>query len=187
MHTTPVSLLDRLRQPAGQEAWGRFVELYTPLLFYWARRLGLQEADAADLVQDVLLQLYRKLPDFTYDRQGSFRGWLRTLVLNKWREKQRRPPLPLQATAALEDVAAARDDFQALDEAEYRQHLAGRALRLMQADFPPAAWKSCWETVVAGRRAADVAAELGTTAAAVRVAKARVLHRLRLLLQGLLD
>src|SRR5690349_13376275 len=54
---TPVSLLERLREPAQEQAWARFVELYTPLLFHWARHIGLQEADAADLVQDVLADL----------------------------------------------------------------------------------------------------------------------------------
>src|SRR3954463_2471431 len=90
MHPTPAHLLDRLRRPADQEAWDRFVHLYTPLLFYWARRTGLQESDAADLVQDVFKILLRKLPEFTYDQQGSFRGWLRTILLNQWRSEARR-------------------------------------------------------------------------------------------------
>ena len=83
---TPASLLERLRQPADPAAWSRFVELYTPLLYGWARRVGLPEQDAADLVQDVFVQLVRKLPDFTYDRHKTFRGWLRAVTLNKWRE-----------------------------------------------------------------------------------------------------
>jgi RNA polymerase sigma-70 factor (ECF subfamily) len=58
---TPASLLERLRQPADQAAWSQFVRLYAPLLYHWAGRLGLREADAADLVQDVLLVLVRKL------------------------------------------------------------------------------------------------------------------------------
>ena len=77
---TPASLLERLRQPGQDQAWARFVDLYTPLLFYWARRLGCQESEAADLVQEVLLLLVRKLPGFTYDQHKSFRGWLRTIA-----------------------------------------------------------------------------------------------------------
>src|SRR5271154_45229 len=92
MHTTSVSLLERLRQPAEQDAWNRFVHLYTPLLFAWADRAGLQSHDAADLVQDVFVLLLRKLPEFTYDSRQSFRGWLRTVALNKWRESRRRQP-----------------------------------------------------------------------------------------------
>src|SRR5690348_13054594 len=90
MHTTPVSLLERVRLPGEQQAWGRFVEIYTPLLYYWSRRMGLQESDAADLVQEVFAILVTKLPQFVYDRNKSFRGWLRTILQNKWRDKQRR-------------------------------------------------------------------------------------------------
>jgi RNA polymerase sigma-70 factor (ECF subfamily) len=82
MDKTPASLLHRLRQPNAVDAWPRFVELYTPLLYYWAKRLGLQQQDAADLVQDVFVLLVQKLPEFAYDRHKSFRGWLRTVTLN---------------------------------------------------------------------------------------------------------
>src|SRR5437868_3346815 len=87
---TPVSLLERLRQPAEDHAWARFVDLYTPIIHGWAIRLGLLEPDAADLVQEVFLLLLRKLPAFTYDRKQSFQGWLWTVTRNKWREQRRR-------------------------------------------------------------------------------------------------
>jgi RNA polymerase sigma-70 factor (ECF subfamily) len=184
---TPASLLERLRRPGEEEAWGRFVNLYTPLLFFWARRLGCQEADAADLVQDTLLLLYRKIPEFLYDRQRSFRGWLRTVLLNKWRERQRRPSLPLAAAENGLATVGVPDGAEEISEAEYRQQLVGRALRIMQAEFPASAWRACWETIVEGRPTAAVAAELGVSPAAVRVARSRVLNRLRQELQGLLD
>src|SRR5262245_37406044 len=102
---TPASLLERLRQPDQDDAWPRFVQLYTPLLYSWSRRLGLQEPDAADLVQDVLLHLVRKLPEFTYDQNRSFRGWLRVVVLNVWRNR-RRAELPRAADPPdLDEVA----------------------------------------------------------------------------------
>jgi RNA polymerase sigma-70 factor (ECF subfamily) len=191
MDQTPVSLLERLRNPATQEvmgqAWTRFVKLYTPLLYHWARRLGLQSADAADLVQDVFALLLRKLPQFTYDRQKSFRSWLRTVLLNKWREKGRRPSLVPHGTSPLPPDLAGDDSAEQFAEAEYRQYLTGRALELMQAEFQPATWKACWEHVVSGRSAAEVAAELGISEGAVYVAKHRVLRRLRQEMAGLLD
>lgn len=184
MYTTSVSLLERLRQPGAEEAWNRLVELYTPLLYYWAGRLGLQAEDAADLVQEVFTVLVQKLPEFTYDPHKSFRGWLRTIALNKWRDRgRRRAPRPA-GQAALEQLAA---DEEAFWEAEYRQHLVGRALELMQAEFQPTTWKACWETVVYGRPAAEVARELGLTVDAVYAARSRVLRRLRQQLAGLLD
>src|SRR5262249_2182105 len=74
MHTTPVSLLERVRRLGEQQAWERFVDMYTPLLYHWACRMGMQQSDAADLVQEVFTVLVAKLPEFVYDRQKSFRG-----------------------------------------------------------------------------------------------------------------
>src|SRR5437667_388943 len=78
MVPTSVSLLQKLRRPEHGEAWAEFVELYTPLMLAWARKLGLQDADATDLVQNVFVLLLRKMPEFVYDPSKSFRGWLRT-------------------------------------------------------------------------------------------------------------
>jgi RNA polymerase sigma-70 factor (ECF subfamily) len=184
MHTTSVSLLQRLRQVPDAEAWERFVRLYTPLLFYWARRLGLQDNDAADLVQDVLVILVRKLPEFQYQPGRSFRGWMRTVLMNKWHDQPRRAAAaPLDSD--VQPLAPA--DAEALEEREYRLYVVGQALRMMAADFEPGTWQACWETVVCGRPAAEVALELGISANAVYLAKARVLSRLRQDLDGLLD
>jgi RNA polymerase sigma-70 factor, ECF subfamily len=188
MNTTPASLLQRLRDPAEKDAWGQFVRLYTPLLYHWARRTGLQAADAADLVQDVFTTLLHKLPTFTYDRGQSFRAWLRTVTLNHWRDRRkRRAAQPLGHEGPALPEPAVPDDVELLADAEYRRHLVGRALRLMQADFQPATWKACWEHGVLGRPAPVVAAELGLSAGAVYAATFRVLTRLRQELDGLLD
>jgi RNA polymerase sigma-70 factor (ECF subfamily) len=189
MNTTPVSLLERLRQaPAGgcdPLVWRRFTDLYTPLMYYWARRLGLQESDAADLVQDVFLKLIRKLPEFTYHRCQSFRSWLHTVLINQWRTNRRRRVVVSAAGGeALDEVAA--EDGDAVGEEEYRQYVAQRALKLMQSQFQPATWRACWFQVVDGKSAAEVAAELGISEGAAYVAKCRVLRRLRLDLVGLL-
>jgi RNA polymerase sigma-70 factor (ECF subfamily) len=186
MEQTPSSLLQRLRRPGDSAAWDRFVELYTPLLYYWARRVGLRTEDAADLVQDVFVLLVHKLPEFEYDRRKSFRAWLRTVTLNKFREGRRRRPPAAEGNGALDHLAGP-DTAEALWEDEYRQHLAEHALKLMQADFQPATWKACWEYVVNGRPAAEVAAELGLSVGAVHAARFRILTRLRQELQGLLD
>lgn len=187
MDTTNVSLLERLKLPADQKAWSHFVDLYTPLIYCWARQTGLQESDAADLVQEVFTLLVRKMPDFAYDRHRSFRAWLRTVTVNKWRDRCRRlAARPHEAAGkSLPDVAEpAADSF---GEVEYRQQLVARALELMKAEFQPATWQACWEFVVVGRPAADVARQLGMTENAVHLAKGRVLRRLRKELEGLLD
>ena len=90
MHTTSISLLERVRRLEEHAAWDQFVTLYTPLLYYWTCRLGMKETDAADLIQDVFTVLLEKLPAFQYDAGKSFRAWLRTITYNKWRDLQRR-------------------------------------------------------------------------------------------------
>lgn len=188
MPDTPASLLERLRDPGAEAAWQRFVELYTPLLFSWARRVGLQESDAADLVQDVLALLLKKLPEFQYDPKKGFRSWLRTVTLNRWREiqrRQRRAPAII-AGSTLEHVPDPDGD-EPFWEQEYRQHLARRLLEVMRTDFELATWQACWECVVNGRTAVDVGKEFHLSAGAVRAAKFRVLCRLRRELDGLVD
>ena len=188
MEQTSSSLLLRIRQTTDQAAWKRFIDLYTPLLYIWACRLGLQAEDAADLIQDVITTLVQKLPDFHYDRHKSFRTWLRTVATNRWRDTQRRRAAALRGgnDAGLADLAAP-EQADALWEAEYQQHLFAQATRIMQGDFQPATWKACWLLVVEGRSGAEVAAELGMTVDAVYAARSRVLRRLRQELDGLLD
>src|SRR5262245_2192613 len=187
MHTTPVSLLERLRQPVDQAAWDRFVDLYTPLLYHWARRFGFAEPDAADFLQDIFAILVRELPQFSYEPTKRFRGWLWTIAVNKWRERQRRVGARPMAVPDGFEVADPLDAAHEFDEAEYHKYVVDRALQLMKADFQPATWQACWQYVVEGRPAADVAAELGITVNAVHLAKSRVLRRLRRELEGLLE
>jgi RNA polymerase sigma-70 factor (ECF subfamily) len=188
MNTTSFTLLERLRQPAEKEAWARFVKLYTPLLLHWARSVHLSAQEAADLVQDVFTLLVQKLPEFTYDQTKSFRGWLRAVTLNKWRQNQRQRTVRVQAMDAqgLANVPAP-DSSGIFEKDEYQQYLVHRALKLMQVEFQPHTWRACYACVVDGRAPAEVARELGITLNAVYLAKSRVLRRLHQELHGLLD
>jgi RNA polymerase sigma-70 factor, ECF subfamily len=188
MDQTPASLLERLQQQHDEAAWAKFVQLYTPLLRHWVRRLGLEGQDADDAVQDIFTLLVQKLPAFHYDHGKRFRGWLWTVTLNCYRERLRRQHLPVQsgdpetlAQATTPDIA------EEVAEEEYRQHLTRRALELMQTEFHHTTWKAFWEYVVNQRPATEVAGELGLTENAVYLAKGRVLSRLRAELKGLLD
>jgi RNA polymerase sigma-70 factor (ECF subfamily) len=147
--------------------------------------LGLQENDCADLVQDVLATLVEKLPVFRLTPLGSFRAWLRTILLNRWRNLQRRQPMQ-----ALPDDASPGehgDVADVLGEQEYHRLLVARALQLLQTDFKETTWRAFWECSINGRPAEDVANELGISRGALHVARSRVLHRLREELAGLLD
>ena len=188
MDTTSISLLQRLREPGQTEAWGRFVSLYAPLLFHWVRRQSINSADAADLVQEVFAVLVTKLPTFEYDPQRRFRGWLHTLAKNKVRDFQRRQAVRYSESATIDmeqPVAPVPGDL--FEEVEYRRFLVQRARQVMESDFEPRTWQACWKQVMEDRSAEDVGRELGISANAVRVAKFRVLRRLREELRDLLD
>jgi RNA polymerase sigma-70 factor (ECF subfamily) len=186
MDQTSASLLERLRRPNQPDAWQQFADLYTPLLYYWLRRQGVQQADAADLVQEVFLTLVQKLPAFAYDPGRSFRNWLRTVTLNKLRER-RRQAVPVQAAEGALDAVADDGPDDPFWETEYRQQLVQRTLTALRGEFQPATWEAFWRHAVQGRPAPEVAAELGLKAGAVRAARFRVVSRLRQELAGLLD
>ena len=187
MLTTSASLLKRLKERSEQEAWKRFVFLYTPLLCCWANRLGAQEADADDLVQDVFTLLYQKLPEFTYRPQKSFRAWLHTVLVNKWREGKRRCSISTCTNPTAVLTLETPDPGIDFTEEEYRRFLVHRALQLMQAEFTPTTWKACWETTMGDKAPAEVADELGISVRAVYLARIRVLQRLRQEMDGLLE
>jgi RNA polymerase sigma-70 factor (ECF subfamily) len=182
MDSTSDSLLDRLRRPGDAIAWERFVALYTPLLFQWLRRSGLNDDDAADLVQDVLAKLVVEMPRFDYDPSKSFHGWLRTVAMNCRRDLiKRKSPLPGNNI----ENAFAPDPLESFIEREYRQQLAVQAMRILKSDFKQQTWQAVWDLVVENKKATDVARLAGMTIEAVYAAKCRVLARLRRELQGL--
>jgi RNA polymerase sigma-70 factor (ECF subfamily) len=187
MNSTPVSLLEQLRHSPDEASWTRFVHLYSPLLFRWARQAGLDESDAGDLVQDVFVILLKELPRFEHDPARSFRAWLKTVVLNRWRNQVKRqaraPARP--GRGVLADVPA--PDHSLFEEQEYRRQLLGQALALLRPEFQSATWKAFQEHGLNGRPATVVAAELRMTIGVVYGAKCRVLGRLREHLRGLLD
>jgi RNA polymerase sigma-70 factor (ECF subfamily) len=186
MDTTPPSLLQRLCRPGEDAAWAWFVRLYTPLLCHWARRLGLHLADAADLVQDVFAVLAQELPRFQDNVPQPFSAWLWAVTLHAFRARHRRASGP-EAGEGQPEAPAGAEGAAVFLEKEYRSYVVRRALELMGDEFPPKTRKAFWEFAVSGRRAEEVAAELGTTVGDVYLAQARVLRRLRTDLEGLLD
>jgi RNA polymerase sigma factor (sigma-70 family) len=182
---TPASLLERLRQPDSADAWPRFVALYTPLLRFWVRRLGVRDPDAEDLIQEVFIVVLQKVSTFRQHEEHTFRQWLRTVTRNKWIDLRRRNKMPpLAAAFTLEEVPARAEEFW---EVDYQRYLVKRALDLMQADFHATTWKACWEVVAFHRPPAEVADEMGITVGAVHAARSRVLARLRQEFDQLMD
>lgn len=177
MVTTSISLLDRLRRSGDSEAWGRFVDVYTPLIFYSVKKLGLPPDDVPDVVQDIFVLLLKKLPSFEYQRGDSFRAWLSVIARNKCIDVLRkRRPIPVGSAS---DGHLAPDNAELITDREYNNFVTRRALELMRSEFSENAWRACWEHVVEGRPAAEIAEQLGMTVNAVYIAKSRVLRRLR--------
>jgi RNA polymerase sigma-70 factor (ECF subfamily) len=182
--TTRLSLLVRLRDARDADAWADFVAVYAPLVYGLARRQGLQDADAADLTQDVLRAVVCAAPQFAYDPgKGTFRGWLFTVARNRIRKcarRRRRQALTAcrdSHKALEEEPAPAEEDPQW--EREYRDHLFAWATEKVRPTFRPATWQAFWQTAVESREPQDVATDLGMSVGAVYIARCRVLARIR--------
>ena len=189
---TRASLLARLGDPEDRAAWQQFVELYGSLIYGFARQRGLQDADAADLVQEVFLALARSAGRWHYDaRRGSFRGWLYGVTRNKLaRLLQRRQAQPVgsgdsNARQRLEEEPDPDGDGEEAWEREFQQQLFRVAAEQVRPSFSPTTWQAFWGTAVEGKSAAAVAAELGLSVGAVYVARSRVLARLTEQIQGM--
>ena len=184
---TRVTLLARLKDGRDADAWGEFVHLYGPVVYRFARNRGLQDADAADLMQEVLRSVARNAEKMEYDpKRGTFRGWLYTVTRNKiynFLSSQRNRPRGTGDADAQErlDATPAREEEgpDADWEKEYQRGLSARAMDRVKGEFQPNTWSAFWQTAVEGRGAAEVGAGLKMSAGAVYVAKSRVLARLR--------
>ncbi len=153
----------------------------------------MQPADADDLTQEVLGTLVRELPHFRHDlRPGAFRRWLRGIALNRLRAFRRaRHPLPVggdpSRELSLEGLEDPDSDLSRRWDEEHDRHVVRRLLELIEPEFEPATWRAFRMVVLQGRPPREVAAELGVSANAVRIAKSRVLARLRQEIEGLID
>jgi RNA polymerase sigma factor (sigma-70 family) len=182
--TTRPSLLVRIRDAGDGEAWRQFVQAYGPVVYGYGRKRGLQDADAADLTQEVLRAVAGSVGRLDYDRdRGSFRGWLFTLAHHKLhdllaRRRNGRGAEDTGVQAWLEEQPAPEEDLALWDQ-EYERRLFARAAEQVRGDFHETTWQAFWRTAVDGRPVRDVAGELGLTAAAVYLARSRVMARLR--------
>jgi RNA polymerase sigma-70 factor (ECF subfamily) len=187
MDTTPPSLLEQLRGPGEKAAWERFVQLYTPLVSHWARHLGLQGADGAELVEEVFGVLVDNLPQFRYDPAQPFSGWVWAITLDTFAARRRRLAASHPSGEGELIPIPAGGPGGGFGELEYRQYLVQRTLELIRREFEPATWRAFREFAVAGRPAEEVARDLGIGTLGVYLATARTLRRLRTYLAGLLD
>jgi RNA polymerase sigma-70 factor (ECF subfamily) len=183
---TRVSLLVRLRDPLDEQAWSEFVELYGPLLRQLARKRGFQDADAADLAQDVFRAVAGAIKRYDPDpAAGTFRGWLSTITRNlmvNLLTAQRRHPRGTGDTDMrqfLETQPAPEAEDSALFDAEYRRRVLDWATGRIRGEYSEAVWQAFWLAGVEGRPAVEVAGALGLSVGTVYQYKSRVVARLR--------
>lgn len=181
---TSLTLLQRARANDG-DAWSRLIALYTPLVHYWCNHWGVRGADADDVRQDVFQAVAAALPEFSRARMGeSFRGWLRGITRHKLLDFLRhasKQPNALGGTDAQQRLYRIPDSDEILPDAPAEEVAAlyQRVLEVLHREFEPRTWQAFWRAAVEGHSPADIAADMGMSAVAVRKAKSRVLRRLR--------
>jgi RNA polymerase sigma factor (sigma-70 family) len=190
---TRASLLVRLRDARDERAWTQFVDLYAPLVYGYAQRHGLQDADAADLTQTVLHAVAGAIGRFRYDpSRGSFRGWLFTIVRNKVLTFLSKRHDFCQgtghpATEHLLEAQPAPEQETAAWDSEYEQRLFAWAVDQVRPRVHETTWQAFWQTAVERKSAKEVAETLDLRVGAVHLAKSRVLARLKAAVQQARD
>jgi RNA polymerase sigma-70 factor (ECF subfamily) len=184
--STSRSLLAGARQD-NPTAWERIVKLYAPLVASWCRRWGIAEQDLGDLLQEVFAAVASHLSRFRKEQpDDTFRGWLLTIVRNKVRDHHRRQAREPAATGGTEAAIhmqqipdLALDEVPGSSNDPLVDELLLKALDSIRGEFQERTWQAFWRVVVEGRTAGDAGADLDMKPGAVRVAKSRVLMRLR--------
>lgn len=183
---TRASLLIRLRSGAEQEAWSEFIGIYEPLIYRLARSKGLQHADALDLAQEVFTAVSNSIDRFDPDpNKGSFRGWLfriaRNLVIN-FLSRQKGPQGSGDTAIHELLVSQPAHDVEAETQfrLEYQRELFRWTAQRIRPAFHEETWRAFWLTGVEGQPIQAVAKLLDKTPGAIRIARCRVLARLKL-------
>lgn len=182
---TRASLLVQIRDGTNAGAWQEFIGLYGPVVYGFARKRGLQDADAADVMQDVLRSVSGAIARLDYDRgQGTFRGWLFTITRNKvfnfLSARRNRPQGSGDSTTnRMLDSQPDHNDGSDVWETEYQRRLAALAMDRVKGEFQESTWRAFWLTAVEGIAAAEVTRQVGLSPGAIYVAKSRVLARLK--------
>ncbi len=177
---TRITLLGRLRRdPTNQAIWAEFVEHYGPKIFAWCRKWSLQEADAQDVTQNVLLRLADKMRTFHYDPSRSFRAWLKTLTHHAWSDflESRQRPGQGSGDSRVSDMlhsVEARTDLMQHLEAEFDRELLEEAMARVRLRVAPQTWEAFRLTAMDGLSGAEAAARIPMQVAQVFVAKRRV-------------
>ena len=174
---TRPSLLIRIRADDDQQSWDQFADLYCPVIYRFCRRKGLQRADAMEVMQDVLLQIFKYIKSFEYDPdRGRFRAWLHSVIHSRlcrfWKSVGRRAE-----TTGNDDLLGLKASQQIFDE-EMANELISWAARDVRAAIEPETWQAFEWTWFEQQTPESVAKKLERSVGWVYVAKSRTLKRL---------
>lgn len=175
---TSISLLDRLRlTPDDPVAWRDFSDRYTAVIYDWCRHWRLQDADARDVTQVVMLKLFRRLRTFEYDPKKSFRSWLRKVAHDAWADflAERMRGAANGFDLSLLDELPARDDLLQHLDTEFDREVLEEAFARVQVRVEPKTWEAFRLTALEGVSGAEAAQQLGTSVANVFKAKSNLL------------
>lgn len=190
---TSKSVLHGICDGADDAAWARFLTIYGPLLDSWMRRRGVPADIADDVRQEVLMKVHQEIDQFQHNgRPGAFRAWLRQVTAHRLRTVLRRQWREPQAAGnELFDLAdqLGEDDSKLTHawNAEHDAELLQRLLQLIAPDFQPHSMLAFRRIVLENQRPETVAADLGMSLNAVRIAQSRVLAALRRVGEGILE
>ena len=170
-----------------EQAWKRFVDEYSPLIYVWCRKCDLQSADARDVSQQVFHAVSRSIATFSKSSdKGSFRGWLFTITRNLIRNhltRTLRGPRSQGGTSIqlrlLEEPEAFDEESLSAATSSTQQSSVQEILDSARTEFDDRTWQCFWMVAMDGHSAVEVAERLGMNPAAVRQAKYRVTKRLR--------
>lgn len=194
MFDTSASLLEELRTRPSEQAWQLLVEIYDAMFRSWLRSAGVSSEDCDDLVQEILIVMMRKLPEFEHKGQrGSFRHWAKQVAFNcarQWWRAKKRIPLATGDSAFLQQLNQLEDPHSQRSEQWDQLHdrvVLQRLLDLIQLEVDQRAWQIFSRYVIKGEPAATVAETLGVKPGYVYVTRSRILSRLRKLAEGLVE
>lgn len=189
MSTIATSLLDRVRLQEPK-AWRRLVELYTPLLYYWCRNWGVPHSDEDDLIQEVFMQVARKVVDFRREKPSdSFRGWIRTITHHRvidYFRKRKRDQKKWGQLSEIPDSALPAAPVMSMDGQELML-LFRRAMKLISEDFEPRTLKIFEALTLDGKTPREIADEVDLSVASIYQIKYRVSRRLKQELDQLIE
>lgn len=177
---TSLSLIEGLAKGKDQEAWKRFLNIYSPLMIRWNLNCGLQQYDAEDVAQEIIMYVFNNIDRFKRLRTGSFRKWLKTIATYKIRHIKRARKLVLLEEYSKYDFKEPQGSFEWGED--YYESIMQRGLEIIETKVKKSTWEAFLGVYIQNIDPEEVAKKLGISRNAVYIANGRILGRLKRIL-----